>query len=140
MGQHNQESSQKAVVDPQQQVPVANAGLRSDTAERRYPVELSATAWEYFRIWIVNLALTIVTLGIYSAWATVRKRRYFYGRTRIDGEGFEYRANPLAILKGRLIAFVLFAAFSIVSRYAPLYVWIFYLVLLIAGPWLIVRS
>ena len=24
---------------------------------------------EYFRIWIVNLALTILTLGIYSAWA-----------------------------------------------------------------------
>ncbi len=24
---------------------------------------------EYFRIWIVNLMLTIVTLGIYSAWA-----------------------------------------------------------------------
>jgi uncharacterized membrane protein YjgN (DUF898 family) len=131
--------AQPNVVHPQQ-VPVANAGLRVDTAQRRYPVEFSATAWEYFRIWIVNLALTVVTLGIYSAWATVRKRRYFYGRTRIDGEGLEYRANPIAILKGRLIAFVLFAAFSIVSQYAPLYIWVFYLALLIAGPWLIVRS
>jgi len=32
---------------------------------------------EYFRIWIVNICLTILTLGIYSAWATVRTRRYF---------------------------------------------------------------
>jgi len=131
--------AQPNVVDPQR-VPVANAGLRVDTTQRRYPVEFSATAWEYFRIWIVNLALTVVTLGIYSAWATVRKRRYFYGRTRIDGEGLEYRANPIAILKGRIIALVLFGAFYIVGKFAPLYIWVFYVVLLIAGPWLIVRS
>src|SRR5712671_5429231 len=121
MGQQN-------VVAAAQQAPVANAGLRRDP-EMRYPVEFSATGWEYFRIWIVNLALTIVTLGIYSAWATVRKRRYFYGHTRIDGEGFEYRANPIAILKGRLIAFVLFGGFSAVGQYAPLYIWTFYVML-----------
>ncbi|MED5348372.1 MAG: DUF898 family protein, partial [Pseudomonadota bacterium] len=34
---------------------------------------------EFFRIWIVNLVLSIVTLGIYSAWAKVRTKRYFYG-------------------------------------------------------------
>src|SRR5215468_7546165 len=56
----------------------------------RYPVEFTAVTGEYFRIWIVNLALTLVTLGIYSAWAKVRKRRYLYGHTRIAGEGFEY--------------------------------------------------
>jgi uncharacterized membrane protein YjgN (DUF898 family) len=123
-----------------QQVPVANAGLRSDTAERRYPVEFSATAGEYFRIWIVNLALTIVTLGIYSAWATVRKRRYFYGRTRIDGEGFEYRANPIAILKGRLIAFALFAVFYGAGHFNPIYQLVLWIPLLALAPWLIVRS
>lgn len=122
-----------------QQAPVANAGLRRDP-EMRYPVEFSATGWEYFRIWIVNLALTIVTLGIYSAWATVRKRRYFYGHTRIDGEGFEYRANPVAILKGRLIAFALFAVFYGVGHINPLYQLFLWLPLLAVAPWLIVRS
>ena len=29
---------------------------------------------EYFRIWIVNLFLSIVTLGVYSAWAKVRRQ------------------------------------------------------------------
>jgi len=106
----------------------------------RHAVEFTADAGEYFRIWIVNLALTIVTLGIYSAWAKVRKRRYFYGHTRIDGESFEYRANPVAILKGRLIAVALFAVFYAVSHYAPLYIWSIYLVLLFFGPWLVVRS
>ena len=41
------------------------------------PVEFSGRGGEYFRIWIVNLVLTILTFGIYSAWAKVRTKRYF---------------------------------------------------------------
>jgi uncharacterized membrane protein YjgN (DUF898 family) len=110
------------------------------SAEQRYPVEFTADTGEYFRIWIVNLALTIVTLGIYSAWAKVRKRRYFYGHTRIDGEGFEYRANPVAILRGRLIAAVAIAVFYGAGYFAPLYQWILWIPLAVFGPWLLVRS
>ena len=106
----------------------------------RYPVEFSATAGEYFRIWIVNLALTVLTIGIYSAWAKVRKKRYFYGHTRIDGDSFDYRANPVAILKGRIIAVALFTAYSFGGKISPLLGALFALVLLFAMPWLIVRS
>src|SRR5712672_3394231 len=119
---------------------VADAGVRPDPVEVRYPVEFTAAAGEYFRIWIVNLALSVATLGIYSAWAKVRKRRYFYSHTRIDGEGFEYLANPIAILKGRLIASALFGAFYAVSHFAPLYQFILWIPLAIAAPWLVVRS
>lgn len=63
---------------------------------------------EYFRIWIVNLLLTLVTLGIYSAWAKVRRTRYFYDSTRVAGSSFEYHGNPVAILKGRLVAVAFF--------------------------------
>ncbi|HET7062745.1 MAG TPA: DUF898 family protein, partial [Rudaea sp.] len=66
---------------------------------------------EYFNIWIVNLALTILTLGIYSAWAKVRTERYFYANTRVAGTPFEYLARPLPILKGRIIAFTLFTSY-----------------------------
>ena len=67
--------------------------------------EFTGSASEYFRIWIVNLLFTLATLGIYSAWAKVRKKRYFYGSTRFDGDSFDYFASPKAILKGRLVAF-----------------------------------
>ena len=130
---------QPNVADPQQPA-LASAGLRSDTAQRRYPFEFSATGSEYFRIWIVNLALTIVTLGVYSAWAKVRKRRYFYGHTRLDGEGFEYRANPIAILKGRLIALAVLAVFYGVGYFSPVYQLVLWIPLLALAPWLIVRS
>jgi uncharacterized membrane protein YjgN (DUF898 family) len=84
-----------------------------------YPFEFSGDAHEYFRIWIVNLALTIVTLGIYSAWAKVRTQRYFYANTRVAGAPFEYLAQPLPILKGRAIAFVVFGAYSLSRHISP---------------------
>ncbi|WP_342117090.1 YjgN family protein [Pseudoduganella sp. OTU4001] len=84
-------------------------------ADGEQQVTFSATGGEYFRIWIVNLLLTIVTLGIYSAWAKVRRNQYFYSSTRLAGSSFEYHGNPVAILKGRIIAVILFAAYS----YAP---------------------
>ena len=117
-----------------------NGERPGDSAEQRYPVEFTASAGEYFRIWIVNLALTIVTLGIYSAWAKVRKRRYFYGHTRIAGEAFEYRANPVAILKGRVIAVAGLAVFYGVGHFWPLYQWILWIPFAIVAPWLLVRS
>ena len=115
-------------------VPVA------DEDDRRYPVEFTASAGDYFRIWIVNLVLTILTLGVYSAWAKVRRRRYFYGHTRIDGEGFEYRGRPIAILKGRLIAVAAVALFYGTAHFAPSLIWLLAILTVCAAPWLIVRS
>ncbi|MGH1470931.1 MAG: YjgN family protein [Cellvibrionaceae bacterium] len=74
---------------------------------QQYPFEFTGKTGEYFKIWIVNILLTIVTLGIYAAWAKVRNHKYFYGNTYVDGSSFNYTANPVKILKGRLIAVLL---------------------------------
>ncbi len=79
----------------------------------------SGTASEYFSIWIVNLILSSLTLGIYSAWAKVRNNRYFYGSTSLDGACFEYHATPMQILKGRLIAFALILVYAIAGNLVP---------------------
>ncbi len=68
-----------------------------------YRLEFTGNAKEYFRIWIVNTFLTIVTLGIYAAWARVRTRTYFYNNTRIGGHPFHFLGLPSAILKGNII-------------------------------------
>lgn len=75
---------------------------------------------EYFRIWIVNLALTILSLGIYSAWAKVRRLRYFHGCLHLDGVPFQYTGNPVAILKGRLIAYGVLALYAALGHFYPL--------------------
>lgn len=67
-------------------------------------VRFHGSGGEYFRIWIVNLLLSILTLGIYSAWAKVRRLQYFYRNTELAGSGFEYHGKALTILKGRFIA------------------------------------
>lgn len=41
------------------------------------PFRFTGTGSEYFRIWIVNWLLTLLTLGIYSAWAKVRRIQFF---------------------------------------------------------------
>jgi len=105
-----------------------------------FSFEFTGNATEYFRIWIVNLALSIVTLGIYSAWAKVRTQRYFYANTRVAGAPFEYLARPIPILKGRLIAFVLFGGY-VLSGHISFRVQIaLALLIAIVSPWLIVRG
>ena len=107
---------------------------------RSLPFEFSATGGEYFRIWIVNLLLTILTLGIYSAWAKVRRLRYFYGNTRLDGTTFDYHARPVAILKGRLIATSAYGLFYILSQFFPLAALGFIPLFVFGVPWIIMKS
>ena len=64
-----------------------------DTSQKR-EVEFTGNAREWFGIWIVNLLLTIVTLGIYSAWAKVRVLKYFHRATSIDDVHFDFDASP----------------------------------------------
>jgi uncharacterized membrane protein YjgN (DUF898 family) len=95
---------------------------------------------EYFRIWIVNVLLTIVTLGIFSAWAKVRRLRYFYGSTQLDGSAFEYHGRPVAILKGRLIALAAYLVFIGAGFVSPLAQLAMFVLLLLGIPWVIVRA
>ena len=119
-------------------LPPAWPGQPAPPPTVRHPVEFHGRAGEFFGIWFVNLVLTILTLGIYSAWAKVRTERYFYGNTRIAGTPFEYLAQPLQILKGRLIAYVvviglgLSAHFQLWVVYFPLF-----LALMLLLPWLL---
>ena len=55
--------------------------LRHETETAGCDFSFTGNASEYFGIWIVNLLLSIVTFGIYTAWAKVRRLRYFYGNT-----------------------------------------------------------
>jgi uncharacterized membrane protein YjgN (DUF898 family) len=95
---------------------------------------------EYFKIWIVNVALTVVSLGIFSAWAKVRSKRYLYGNTYIGDHAFDYHAQPLRILLGRAIALALLVGYSISAITAPLSVALWYVVFIIVFPWMIKSS
>ena len=100
----------------------------------------SGTAKEYFGIWIVNVLLTIVTLGIYSAWAKVRRNRYFYGNTKLADGRFDYHARPKQILIGRILVVGYLILYNILLRFSPLLGGLLGLVFIAAIPWLIARG
>jgi len=102
-----------------------------------HKVEFHGRGGEFFGIWIVNILLSIVTLGVYSAWAKVRTKRYFYGNTHIDGDSFEYHAQPLQILKGRLVALAILLIWSIANSFFPVASMALLLVFYVALPWLL---
>lgn len=95
---------------------------------------------EYFRIWIVNLLLSIVTLGIYSAWAKVRREQYFHRNLLLDGSGFDYHGQPIPILKGRIIALLLLIGLSLAKNAGPAAYGMALLVLVPVVPWLAVKA
>jgi uncharacterized membrane protein YjgN (DUF898 family) len=92
---------------------------------------------EYFRIWIVNLFLTVATLGIYSAWAKVRRLQYFDRNTQLAGAVFDFRGDPKAILRGRLLAVVMLVAYHYAFGFSMTFGVVVVSLLLLALPFLL---
>ncbi len=112
-----------------------------DARPRRIPFTFTGTARDYFGIWIVNALLKVVTLGLYSPWAKVRKRRFFFGHTQVDRSNFDYLADPMALLRGWLLGIALFMGYSLVGNLIPLIGQLIGVLFLLAVmPWLVVRS
>jgi len=95
---------------------------------------------EYFKIWIVNVLLTIVTLGFYYPWAKVRNRRYFYANSILDGRNFEYHATGKQLFIGFLVAMSLFIVYVVLQQVSPIGNLILIGALFVAIPWIIWRS
>lgn len=117
-------------------IQTSNQTLNQKNTQKSTPIIFQGQTSEYFGIWIVNLLLSIVTLGIYSAWAKVRRKKYFYNNTLIDNVGFDYHAKPISILKGRLIA----VALLIIAAINPILQSLVFLIIFIVLPWLVVRG
>ena len=95
--------------------------MRAEPPLGTHPLSFTGTAGEFFRIWIVNVFLTVITLGIYNAWAKVRTRQYFYANTHLAGHSFDYLANPINILKGNLIVGAGLVIYNLTDAFAPLW-------------------
>ncbi len=113
------------------------SGTLTDVAHR---LTFTGKGSEYFGIWIVNLLLTIITLGVYSAWAKVRRLQYFYRNTQLAGASFDYHGSPVAILKGRLIALAMFAAYNLAGAFNPILGLFVALLLIALLPRLLLKS
>lgn len=125
---------------PQSTGGTASAPRRAAPEARDLVLRFSGSGAEYFRIWIVNICLSLLTLGIFSAWAKVRKKRYFYSHTTLDGTPFQYLGQPIPILKGRIVATIVFGAWYLGTHYFHKLLPIVAILLIALAPWVLVRS
>ncbi|EOB4964212.1 TPA: DUF898 domain-containing protein [Vibrio vulnificus] len=108
-----------------------------DTKHITNSIQFKGQGGEFFGIWIVNILLSVITLGIYSAWAKVRTKRYFYGNTFIAGDNFEYHAQPMQLLKGRLVALALVVIWVVANSFFPLASLVLLALFYVGLPWLL---
>ncbi len=69
-----------------------------------YHAHFDGSIGEYGPIFFKNLILTILTLGIYSAWAATENRKYFLSHFEIATKRYFYHGTGLELLIGRLKA------------------------------------
>jgi len=115
---------------------------RKDRPINRFtPLGFTGTARELFGIQFVNILLILVTIGIWTPWARVRKRRFFYNNTRILDDGLDYLATGFNLFKGwSLVVMVLAGFYALPLLGVPFLQEGASGVILILYPWAINRS
>ncbi len=68
---------------------------------------------ELYRIFLINLALGIVTLSIYRFWGKTNLRRYIWSSMSLQGHAFEYTGTGGELFKGFLIVMGFYLVFYI---------------------------
>lgn len=119
---------------PEIQVP------HSASKAHQLDIRFTGSGSEYFRIWIVNLLLMLVTLGIYYPWAKVRRMRYFHGNTLVGNEPLDFHGSPKKMLKGYALVGVLLVLYSAAGEYSPTAKLLAFLVVMALGPALLKSS
>jgi uncharacterized membrane protein YjgN (DUF898 family) len=103
-------------------------------------VVFTGSGSEYFRIWIVNLLLTLVTLGLYYPWAKVRRLRYFHGNTLVGGRPLGFHAKPWKMLKGYLLVSLLLGFYYGAGYFNVIAGWIAFIAVMLIWPALLKSS
>jgi uncharacterized membrane protein YjgN (DUF898 family) len=102
---------------------------------RTLAMEFRGEGSVYFGIWVVNLLLIFVTLGIYYPWAKYRRLKYFHQHTFVDGQPLDFLAKPTQMAKGYFIGAVVFAIYSATSNLVPMVGLGVLALIAIALPW-----
>ncbi|MBK8158422.1 MAG: DUF898 domain-containing protein [Rhodospirillaceae bacterium] len=84
---------------------------------RRTALIYNGRLGEVYRIFLVNLLLTLVTLGIYRFWGKTRLRRYLWSHTSLSGDHFEYTGTGLELFLGFIVVMV-FIVLAQIGMYA----------------------
>jgi uncharacterized membrane protein YjgN (DUF898 family) len=98
---------------PQPRTPPAATAHGAIEAHR---LRFTGSGATYFRVWIVNVLLSIVTLGFYTPWARRRTAQYFYGHTLVAGSPLEFTAQQKRMVLGFLVLVLLTITYRLAAN------------------------
>ena len=105
-----------------------------------HPLRFHGHEGQYFRIWIVNVLLGVLTLGLYTPWARRRTVQYFYQSTEVADGNFEFTAPIRRMLVGFLLFGGLYLAINLAGnsndKLARTIGNVFVALAVLAAPWL----
>ena len=90
---------------PQAAAAPIRAGAESGSSRQLF---FHGSGGPLFGIQIVNMLLTIITLGVYYFWGKVRVRNYLLSESEFEGDRFAYHGTGKELLIGFLKAVLLF--------------------------------
>ncbi|WP_332743549.1 YjgN family protein [Hydrogenophaga sp.] len=97
-------------------------------------IRFTGSGSEYFRIWIVNLLLTLITFTLYWPFARARRLAYFQNNTLVGKDPLGFHGDPWKMFRGYLLMLLFGVSYWAVSNFAPAFSWIPLLVLAALWP------
>jgi len=76
-------------------------------SENQNKLNFTGKGGELFGLFISNILLTVITLGLYFPWAKASILRYMYSHTELDGDHFTFHGTGNEMFKGFLMAYAL---------------------------------
>jgi len=82
---HEQGCTDEAIQRPDKERVQYSSSSEAPAAPGCYGLRFDGSAGGYFRVWIVNVVLSIMTLGIFMIWVKKRARKYFTEHMTLAG-------------------------------------------------------
>ena len=79
-----------------------------EEVRERHQLTFHGAGGDLFGIQMLNMLLTIVTMGFYFFWGKVKVRKYIFGHAEFEGDRFGYHGTGKELLFGFLKAFLVF--------------------------------
>lgn len=110
-GRNAREKGEQEAMDGQTGVPAPAAPAASVPAAGQPPTAegpvqrlvYDGRLGELYRIYLVNLLLGLVTLGVYRFWGKTRMRRYLWSHFAFDRDRFEYTGTGGELFRGFIV-------------------------------------
>ena len=94
--------------DPPESPAASEAGGRPAPQGGTQRLYFSGSGATLFGIHVVNVLLTLLTLGVYYFWGKIRVRRYLMNQTELLGDRFAFHGTGQELLRGWLKAALVF--------------------------------